>query len=103
MMIGKRTALPAFLLAALTMNGQDAKPALWSLRPVLRPEIAADGKNPIDRLMARRHAQKGLRAAGRADKATLLRRVYLDVWVRWHQEHPSPSRGSLRRLLLYYY
>ena len=71
----------ACLLAALSIYGQDAKPkaALWSLRPVVRPAVEANGANPIDQLIARRHQQKGLRAAGRADKATLLRRVYLDL------------------------
>lgn len=66
---------------ALVIHGQEAKPKppLWSLRPVVRPAVESNGVNPIDQLMARRHKQKGLRAAGRADKATLLRRVYLDL------------------------
>ena len=76
-----RTAPLACFLAALVIHGQDAKPkaALWSLRPVVRPMVEANGTNPIDQLIARRHQQKGLRAAGRADKTTLLRRVYLDL------------------------
>lgn len=80
-----RTAPLALLLAALTMSGQQktAKPPLWSLRPVLRPELPAGDANPavhpIDALMARKHQQKGLRTAGRADKATLLRRLHLDL------------------------
>lgn len=71
----------ALLLAAWPMNAQDAKPkpSLWSLRPVVRPVVPADGRNPIDALVARKQEQKGLRAAGRAEKATLLRRVYLDL------------------------
>jgi hypothetical protein len=82
-MISKCTAPLALLLAALLMHAQDAGPTakatLWSLRPVARPIVDAAGQNPIDVLMARKHAQKGLRVAGRADKATLLRRVYLDL------------------------
>jgi len=67
----------ALLVGALAMS--EPKAPLWSLRPVARPEIQAEGRNPIDVLMARKHAQKGLRAAGRADKNTLLRRVHLDL------------------------
>lgn len=80
-MIFSRTAPLAFLLAALTIHGQDPKPkpALWSLRPVVRPQVETNGVNPVDQLIARRHQQKGLRAAGRADRATLLRRLYLDL------------------------
>ena len=71
----------AFLLAALHLHGQETKPkpTLWSLRPVVRPDIEAAGRNPIDVLMARKHTQRGLKPAGPADKATLLRRVYLDL------------------------
>jgi hypothetical protein len=69
------------LLTAFALNGQDAKnkPDLWSLRPVVRPEAAANGGNPIDALAARKHQEKGLRKADPASKAILLRRVYLDL------------------------
>lgn len=71
------------LLAALPIAGQQAapkpKPPLWSLRPVVRPEVQTEGRNPIDVLIARKHQQKGLTAAPRAAKATLLRRVHLDL------------------------
>ena len=45
----------AVLLAALTLHGQESKqkPELWSLRPVMRPAIPADARNPIDTLAAR--------------------------------------------------
>jgi len=77
----KRTVPLAFLLTALTINGEEAKqkPPLWSLRPVVRPEVPAGSRNPIDALVARKQQQRGLRPAGPADKATLLRRVYLDL------------------------
>jgi hypothetical protein len=76
----KRIAPLALLLAALTTTGQETKPKpqLWSLRPVVRPAMSGEG-NPIDVLAARKHLQKGLRPAGPADKATLLRRVHLDL------------------------
>ncbi len=72
---------PLAMLAALALPAQEArpKPPLWSLRPVTRPEVSAEAGNPIDALMAKKHAQKGLRPVGRADKATLLRRVTLDL------------------------
>lgn len=66
------TAPLALLLAALSLSAQ--KPPLWSLKPVVRPDA-----NSIDALLARKHQQKGLRAAPRADKPTLLRRVHLDL------------------------
>ncbi len=77
----KRIAPLALLLAALAISGQETKPKpqLWSLRPVVRPDIQGQDRNPIDALMARKHAQKGLRPAPRAGKATLLRRVHLDL------------------------
>lgn len=97
-----RTAPLAVSWRRWLFMGQDAKPkpALWSLRPVVRPMVEANGANPIDQLIARRHQQKGLRAAGRADKATLLRRVYLDLtglrsppkWtLSWPTTRPTPT------------
>lgn len=56
----------------------------WSLQPVMRPpmpegSLGGDETNPIDRFLnAARHA-RGLKPVGRADKLTLLRRVYLDL------------------------
>ncbi|HUQ93831.1 MAG TPA: DUF1549 and DUF1553 domain-containing protein [Bryobacteraceae bacterium] len=81
MWIRKRTAPLAVLLAALTLNGQEPKPqaALWSLAPVLRPDVPTSDRNPIDILAARKLQQKGLRPAPRADKAALIRRLYLDL------------------------
>lgn len=53
--------------------------AFWPLQPVLRPEVPAKGGNPIDAFLGRSHRDKGLRPAVSADKATLLRRVTLDL------------------------
>lgn len=57
---------------------------LWSLQPVQRPAIpgvAGDGStgNPIDAFVRDVHKTKGLHPVGKADKSTLLRRVYLDL------------------------
>jgi hypothetical protein len=54
----------------------------WAFqKPVQRPlpEVAADLRNPIDRFLEQVRQQKGLRAAPRADRATLLRRAYMDL------------------------
>src|SRR5258707_1089723 len=70
--------LPLALLAA--PPARKAPP--WYLKPVVRPEVPAalsQSTNPIDAFIAAKLKDKGLRATGPADKATLLRRVYLDL------------------------
>jgi hypothetical protein len=67
-----------------TVKEQFAKRAarLWSLQPVTRPPIPAGvttSTNPIDAFIAADYKAKGLLPAGKADKLTLLRRVYLDL------------------------
>jgi len=60
-----------------------AKPGeLWSLKPVVRPEVPADAtssSNPIDAFVSAEYKARGLKPVGPADKRTLLRRVYLDL------------------------
>ena len=54
----------------------------WSLKPVVRPEVPAgitESANPIDAFIAADYKSKGLKPVSRADKPTLLRRVYLDL------------------------
>src|SRR5579871_4518177 len=70
--------LPAMLWCATPA----ANPNLWYLKPVQRPEAPAgvtQSSNPIDAFIAAKLKTKGLRPAATADKATLLRRVYLDL------------------------
>lgn len=67
-----------------TVDQQFAKriARLWSLQPIKRPAVptaVSTSENPIDSFIAAAHKQKGLHATGAADKATLLRRVYLDL------------------------
>jgi hypothetical protein len=67
-----------------TVKEQFAKRAarLWSLRPVAKPTVPAgvtESRNPIDAFIAEEYKAKGLVPAGKADKLTLLRRVYLDL------------------------
>jgi mono/diheme cytochrome c family protein len=57
-------------------------PNWWSFQPVRRPAVPAASpwaKNPIDHFIAAKHAEKGFRPAPEADRATLVRRVYLDL------------------------
>jgi Protein of unknown function (DUF1553)/Protein of unknown function (DUF1549) len=71
------------LTACLALPASESKDQhLWSLEPVVRPEVPAGvtrSSNPIDAFIAATWKQKGLRPAGPADKLTLLRRVYLDL------------------------
>ena len=69
---------------AETVKEQFAKRAarLWSLQPVIRPTVPTGvtaSTNPIDAFIAADYKAKGLVPAGKADKLTLLRRVYLDL------------------------
>ena len=52
----------------------------WSLKPVVRPAVP-DGpeSNPIDRFIRAEIKNRGLKAAGAADRLSLLRRVHLDL------------------------
>ncbi|HRE98897.1 MAG TPA: PSD1 and planctomycete cytochrome C domain-containing protein [Pirellulaceae bacterium] len=77
----------------------------WAYAPLREPDPAefAPGdpqRDPIDRRLEFRLAQRGLQAAGPADEATLLRRVTLDLVglppdpddVRAYFEDPDPNR-----------
>jgi hypothetical protein len=55
---------------------------LWSLQPVRRPDVPAElttSSNPIDAFIAEKYKEKGLQPVGKADRATLLRRVSYDL------------------------
>jgi hypothetical protein len=62
-------------------------PVLWSLKPVIRPEVPTNLtandrfsiRNPIDAFVAGRHREAGLKAASQADRRTLIRRLHLDI------------------------
>jgi len=74
----------ASLLAQETVAEQFAKRAarLWSLQPVVRPAVpvgVTSSANPIDAFIAADYKAKGLVPVGKADKLTLLRRVYFDL------------------------
>ena len=72
----------ALLLAGIAAGAPKDGVELWSQKPVVRPAVpahATQSKNPIDAFIAAELAKRGLQPAGPADKATLLRRVYLDL------------------------
>lgn len=67
-----------------TVKEQFAKRAarLWSLQPVTRPALpvgTTTSTNPIDAVITADYKAKGLSPVGKADKLTLLRRVYFDL------------------------
>jgi hypothetical protein len=67
-----------------TVQEQFAKRAarLWSLQPVTEPPVPVGvtaSSNPIDAFIAADYKARGLTPVGKADKLTLLRRVYLDL------------------------
>jgi hypothetical protein len=64
-----------------TVEEQFAKKAarLWSLQPVAKPAVPEGFANPIDAFVAADYKAKGLVPVGKADKLTLLRRVYFDL------------------------
>ncbi len=60
-----------------------ARPAWWSLSALRRPPVPEVGdawaRNEIDRFIAARHRENGLRPAPEADRATLVRRLSFDL------------------------
>lgn len=78
------TICAAFLLpnALRAADEQPTASELWSLKPVVRPEVPqgiTEFSNPIDAFVAAKYQSEGLHPVAQADKRTLLRRVYLDL------------------------
>src|SRR5579884_196130 len=58
----------------------DKSKPLYILTPLVSPQVpSGDANNPIDAFLNADYREKGLQPVGPADKATLLRRVYLDL------------------------
>lgn len=56
----------------------------WAFRPITRPEVpkvknAPWVRNPIDAFVSQQHEKRGLTPQPEADRAVLLRRLYLDL------------------------
>lgn len=67
---------------ALPATTEKSKPKMWSLQPVVRPNVPSgftQSSNPIDAFVAEKYKEKGLTPVKSADKLTLLRRVYFDL------------------------
>jgi hypothetical protein len=71
------------VFAGVGWGTADEKSAdLYILRPLDKPGVpsaAGQTVNPIDAFIGQQYREKGLKPVGRADKRTLLRRVYLDL------------------------
>lgn len=82
--IWRWTICAAFLLpnALRAADEQPTTNELWSLKPVVRPEVpqgVTKSSNPIDAFVSAKYRSEGLHPVEQADKRTLLRRVYLDL------------------------
>ena len=51
----------------------------WAFQPVRRPAVPAGPGHPVDAFLEAERKKNGVKAAGEADRYTLLRRVYLDL------------------------
>jgi hypothetical protein len=85
----------------------------WAFRAPVRPAVplaaGASADNPIDAFLAARQVAQGIEPLGQADKATLLRRVYLDLiglpptrdelWAFLADESPAAYERVVDRLL----
>ena len=74
----------ALVLMGQPIFGKDTvkEKGLWSLQPVVRPEIpqgAGAAAHPIDAFLSETCREKGLKPFGRSDKLTWLRRVTQDL------------------------
>src|SRR5438105_2622145 len=71
------------LVSVAARSAGEGKPAsLWSLKPIVRPDVPSGltaSTNPIDAFSAAEQHEKGLKPVGAADHRTLVRRVYLDL------------------------
>ena len=85
----------------------------WAYEPIARPKVPANrremGKNPIDAFILEKLAENGLELSPEADRATLLRRVSLDliglpptpaeVKAFLNDKRPDAFEREVRRLL----
>lgn len=69
-----------FVWPGATATEPAPAPSWWAFSPPRKPVPPAGADNAIDAFIQARLAQKGLQATGRADRRTLIRRVYYDLW-----------------------
>ena len=75
--MAKKPAIPAVKIPVVSPMAK--RPKLWALQPLLRPALPSQTLNPIDAFVQAGYATKSLQPLGKADRTTLLRRVYLDL------------------------
>ncbi|NJD06492.1 MAG: DUF1549 domain-containing protein, partial [Methylococcaceae bacterium] len=68
-----------------TADAKAPAPKLWSWLPLVRPEVPSVQqkewvRTPVDAFVLQKLEEKGLKPSGDADKASLIRRVTLDLW-----------------------
>lgn len=51
----------------------------WAFQKARKPQLPSDASNPIDALLAAKWKSKDLKPSPRADKRTIVRRLYLDL------------------------
>ena len=79
------TTYVALLLSLFALRARAAdgpKASLWAMEPLTSSEVPANvstAANGIDAFVAAKRQEKGLKPVERAEKQTLLRRVYLDL------------------------
>ena len=73
------TAAEKQVLIDWVAAGADYQPHWAFIKPVLPELPAATGQHPIDRFIDARLTEEGLARSAEADKATLCRRVFLDL------------------------
>ena len=81
-MSSNRAIITALAVAGVLLSAPKTGVTLWSQKPLVRPPVptgVTQSTNPIDAFIAADLKKKGLTPAGPAGKATLLRRVYLDL------------------------
>jgi mono/diheme cytochrome c family protein len=75
-------AIRAWIVSGAEWSGAPAvqvQPAFWSFRKPVRPAVPAGATHPIDAFVQAALAAKGLTAAPRASRQTLIRRAYFDL------------------------
>ncbi len=83
---GLRPALASLLLAALALApARGEQPLHWAFRPPSHPAVPTvrhtdQARTPVDAFLLARLEAAGLTFSPDADRVTLLRRAYLDLW-----------------------
>ena len=100
------TALRTWIASGAEWSGTPAahsQPTHWSFRKPVRPPVPAGPTHPIDAFVQVGLAAKGLTAAPRASRETLIRRAYFDLIGlpppparsrrSWRTHHPRLGRN----------